>query len=246
MRQSRAPWTQRYLERFYFAKPGWIDGVTEFHQLCAQVIPAGAEILEIGAGPPNMTSRFLAGLGSVHGLDPDAAVQSNDALTSSAVLGGDGVFPFVDGAFDACVAANVVEHISDPLAHLAEVRRVLKPDAPYLFRTPNLRHYVYFVSARTPHRIHVLLANWLRALPADAHDPYPTVYAMNRPAAVRAFARDAGFAVTDLRLVEKEPSYGMASRLLFIPFMVYERIVNSTERLAAFRSYMFVVLKRTS
>jgi SAM-dependent methyltransferase len=237
-------WQDRYLRRFYFGEPGWVDGTTEFHQLCREVIAPGAKIVEIGAGPTNATSRFLAGLGAVHGLDPDPDVRDNSSLETASVLGEDGLFPFPDGSFDACVADNVVEHVAHPHPHLLEVRRVLKPGAPYLFRTPNLRHYVYAVSARTPHAVHLALANRLRALPGETHDPYPTVYAMNRPDRVREFAAGAEFDVELLRMVEKEPSYGMASRLLFVPLMMYERAVNSTERLAAFRSYMFVVLRR--
>ena len=45
-------------------------------------------------------------------------------------------------------------------------------------------------------------------------------------------------------MVEKEPSYGMASRPLFVTFMIYERIVNSSALFAALRVNIFGVLER--
>ena len=240
---ARTSWQARYLKRFYDRERGWVDGTTEFHDLCAMVISPGSQILEVGAGPSNNTSRFLAGLGDLHGIDPDPAVLTNDALASSAVLGGE-LFPQADASFDACVSSWVVEHLGTPLLHLQEIRRVLKPGAPYIFRTPNLRHYVYQVSSRTPHSFHRAVANRLRTLPPETHDPYPTVYAMNSRGEIDALAEAAGFSVELIRLVEKEPSYGMASRVLFFLFMAYERAVNASDRLAGFRSTIFGVLRR--
>jgi len=46
-----------------------------------------------------------------------------------------------------------------------------------------------------------------------------------------------------MSMVEKEPSYGMKSRLLFFPMMVYERIVNYTEMLSWLRVNIFCVAK---
>jgi SAM-dependent methyltransferase len=166
----------------------------------------------------------------------------NDALVSATTLVGDR-FPYEAGSFDACVSNFVVEHIDAPDHHLQEIRRVLKPGSPYVFRTPNVLHYVYSIARLTPHGFHQAVANRLRHLPSDAHEPYPTVYAMNSPRAIRRLAASAGFSVELLRLSEKNPSYGMASRALFFPFLAYERMVNATDLLAAFRATIFTVLR---
>ena len=55
---------------------------------------------------------------------------------------------------------------------------------------------------------------------------------------------EAGLDVLLLRMVEKEPSYGMSSPVLFVLFAAYERVVNSTERLAVLRANIFCVLKK--
>ena len=208
-----------------------------------EAVPGGSQILEIGAGPTNPSSDFFATRGVLTGLDVDADVRGNRALARSATFDGSR-FPFDDASFDACVSNFVIEHVPDPALHLAEVRRVLRPGGAYVFRTPNRFHYVAMVAWLTPHWFHGLVANRLRNLPPDAHDPYPTVYAMNSRASLKRCARAASLDIDVLRMVEKEPLYGLASRLLFYPFLAYERVVNSSETLAGLRSNIFAVLRK--
>lgn len=229
------------MKRFYDAESGFVDGTTEYHQLVAQV--ARGKILEIGSGPTNPSTRFLATLGEVTGLDVDPDVRGNADLARAEVFDGTR-FPFDDAVFDVCASNYVLEHVPQPEVHFAEVRRVLRPGGAYVFRTPNRYHYVMIVSSLTPHGFHKLVANRLRGLPADAHDPYPTLYRANSERAVRRLAAGAGLRVETLRLVEKEPSYGMASPLLFYPLMAYERFLNSSERWSFLRANLFVTLRR--
>lgn len=236
-------WQEVYLERFYSSKPGWLDGITEFHRLCTASIPAGSAILEIGSGPSNPTSRFLSTLGRVTGVDVDREVLTNDALDTALVLSND-TYPVPDAAFDACVSDYVIEHMKDPLRHLNEVRRILKPHGVYVFRTPNRFHYVALAARLTPHWFHELIANRLRNLPRGSHDPYPTHYRMNSRGAILQAVAAAGLEVDTLRLLEKEPWYGRSSRVLFLTFMLYERVVNRSELLAGFRANLLGVLRR--
>jgi SAM-dependent methyltransferase len=236
-------WQEQYVSKFYDRSRGWVDGTTEFHDLCRAVLPPGTRILEVGAGPSNPTSCFLAALGSLHGIDPDPAVRDNTALTSATVLGSRS-FPFADGSFDACVSNYVLEHVEDPVAHFAEVSRVLAPGGVYCFRTPNRYHYVTAVAQLTPHWFHVLVANRLRNSPAELADPHPTHYRANSQKDLRRLAAAAGLSVEKLSLIEKEPSYGMSSRLLFLAFMAYERLVNTTDLAANLRVNILGVLRK--
>ena len=240
---ARGAWTEAWIRRYYREVPGWISGTEQFHRLCAVTIPKGSRILEVGSGPDNRTSRFLASLGELHGLDPDPAVRSNTALRTASVLEGTS-FPFESGTFDACASDYVAEHIENPAGHLAEVRRVLRPGAPYVLRTPNLFHYVPLVSFLTPHSVHKLLANRLRGHAPGHHDPYPTFYRWNTRSRIRRTATAAGFEVERMETIEKEPSYGQSSRLLFLLFLAYERAVNSTELASGLRSNILAVLRR--
>ncbi|HEY7191756.1 MAG TPA: methyltransferase domain-containing protein [Vicinamibacterales bacterium] len=233
-------WQQTYLDRFY---GGYVDGTTEFHAMCTAHIPSGATILEVGAGPSNDTSRFLSSLGRLSGLDVDPAVRSNAYLADAFVLESD-IYPFGDSCFDACVSNYVLEHIANPTSHLSEIHRILRPGGVYLFRTPNRHHYVALVSRWTPHWIHTAMANRLRRLPDEAPEPYPTYYRLNSRRAIRKAAARSGLGVRELRMVEKEPSYGMASRPMFVSFMLYERVVNSSALFAVLRANVFGLLQR--
>ena len=235
-------WQETYLNRFYGSQ-SHVDGTSEFHAMCAAHIPSGAAILEVGAGPSNPTSRYLSSLGRLSGLDVDPAVRSNESLASAHVLETDR-YPFADSCFDACVSNYVLEHIADPGSHLSEINRILRPGGVYLFRTPNRYHYVSLVSRLTPHWFHEAVANRLRNLGDEAPDPYPTYYRLNSRRAIQRAAARAGLGVRELKMVEKEPSYGMASRLLFVIFMLYERVVNSSAVFADLRVNVFGVLER--
>lgn len=236
-------WQERYFSRFYYGKPGYTEGTEEFYRICERYIARRSRILEIGAGASNRTSRFLATIGEVHGLDPDPDVETNDALTSATVLHGNR-FPIPDGSFDSCVSDYVVEHVKDGTRHLKDVARVLVPGGVYVFRTVNRFHYVGLIASATPHRFHTLVANRARRLPAGAHDPYPTVYAMNTTQAIRRAAKMARLDVERIDYVEKEPSYGKFSRIAFLSMMAYERLVNAHSALAGMRANFFVVLRK--
>jgi len=227
-------WQQRWLESYYDRSKGWVDGTERFHRMVNERTPPGARILEIGAGPSNETSRFLAGLGELHGLDPDPEVADNDALVSWAVLEHDR-FPFDDASFDVCVSNYVVEHVEHAREHLQEIGRVLVPGGVYIFRTPNLFHYVGLCAHFTPHAFHMFVANRLRDAPEDSHEPYPTMYRLNTRRAIRRQARAAGLSVDRITMIESEPMYGLSSRVLFLLFMAFERVVNSSEVFAGLR-----------
>ncbi|HJQ10147.1 MAG TPA: methyltransferase domain-containing protein [Gemmatimonadaceae bacterium] len=240
---ARQSWQDRYEARFYTSRPGWIDGTTEFHHLIRAKFHPGERILEIGSGPPNPTTDFLATLGEVHGIDPDPAILNNSALTSAAVLTGN-TFPYSDNEFGLCVSNYVVEHVRDGPAHLAGVARVLAPGGRYVFRTVNRYHYLGLVSAITPHWFHTLVANRARRLPAGSHDPYETTYALNTKAAIKRAAASAGLSCENVTYVEKEPTYGRFSRLAYLAMTGYERVVNAVPKFAPLRVNLFVVLRK--
>jgi|SRR5579863_7457731 len=235
--------TQALFDRYYYSRAGYIGGTERFHQLCQSRLARGGRILEIGAGPANPTTAVLARLGPVTGLDVSTEVLGNPNLTEARVYDGIKV-PLPGEAFDLCVSNYVLEHVADPASHFQEVFRVLKPGASYCFRTPNRWHYVTIASSAVPHSMHLRLANRLRALDADAHDPWPTVYRANTRRTLRRLARRSGLLPEELRMIEAEPSYGAVHPLLFYPMMAYERLVNSSDLFSLFRVNILGVFRK--
>jgi len=226
--------TQALFDRYYFSKPAFVTGTAIFHQLCQSHFGNGRCILELGAGAKNSTTAFLAGLGSVTGLDVSGEVQTNPDLEGARIYNGI-TMPFADRSFRMCVSNYVLEHVGDPAVHFSEIFRVLEPGGSYCFRTPNRWHYITIASHALPHAVHLHVANRLRGLDASAHDPWPTVYRANTRRRLRALAEGAGFEIDELRVIEAEPSYGAAHPLLFYPMMAYERMVNSSNFFSSFR-----------
>jgi SAM-dependent methyltransferase len=236
--------TDRLFERYYYSNPGFLNGTSEFHDLIASFARRDCRILEIGAGPSNKTSRFLASLGPLTGVDPSDEVLGNDALVQAKVSTGS-TLPFPDRAFDLCVSNFVLEHVEEPQAHFREIARVLAPAGIYCFRTPNLWHYVAFVSRVLPHAFHLKYANRLRNREAGAHDPYPTYYRSNTRQSIQRLAREARLEILELRMIEKEPSYAKSSAFLFWPLLCYERAVNSHPVFQGFRANLLGVLAKS-
>src|SRR6478672_7718404 len=95
--------------RHYFARPDFVDGTTEFHEMCRASLAGATSILEIGAGPSNATTKYLSSLAPVVGLDVSAEVLEN-AFVSDARLFDGIVIPFPAASFDGCVSNYVLEH----------------------------------------------------------------------------------------------------------------------------------------
>jgi len=226
--------TDRLFQKYYYSDPAFVDGTTQFHRFCCERIRAGAKILEIGAGPSNRTSAYLASIGTVVGVDVSDEVLGNQFLATADVYGGN-ILPYEDASFDACVSDFVLEHIVEPAEHFLQVARVLKPGGTYCFRTPNLLHYVAIASWVLPHSLHRGFANRLRGLDGGHHEPYPTVYRANTRSVIRRMCQSVGLGLEDMLLIEKEPSYGRAHSLLFFAMLAYERLVNSARILETFR-----------
>ena len=92
---------------------------------------AAAQGVAPGAVPgvaPGVAPRAAPAV--VHALDHVSALPEEllaDSRVRSRILDLDQPLPFDDGALDAVVSLNVVEHLADPVAHLVDVHRVLRP-----------------------------------------------------------------------------------------------------------------------
>ena len=110
-------WSRRVAERF----------------IADLAVPAGAQWVDVGCGTGAVTDAILrsAAPASVLGVDPSepfvrfARAQVTDPRASFAV--GDGAaLPVRDATADAAVSGLVLNFVSDPVAMLAEMRRVTR------------------------------------------------------------------------------------------------------------------------
>jgi ubiquinone/menaquinone biosynthesis C-methylase UbiE len=215
-----------------------VSGTKAFHDLCSSTLRGRNQILEIGAGPSNETSDYLAALGQLTGVDISNEIAGNRALKQWRVFDGRNL-PFEDNSFDGCVSNWVLEHVEFPTEHLKEVHRVLKPGGVYCFRTMNAMHYVGAIANFSPQWFHEAVANRVRGLSAEAHAPYPTFYRCNTLRAVFRNSESSGFSRVSVTAYEAEPSYGRASRILFYPMLAWERAVNASQTLQFLRAGIF-------
>ncbi|MEV7191299.1 class I SAM-dependent methyltransferase [Streptomyces sp. NPDC093510] len=102
-----------------------------------------ATVLDIGCGDGTAAATaapLLAGH-RVIGVDwSQDALKRAHARLPYVVRGelSDGGLPFADGAADAVLFSEVVEHLVDPDSALDELRRVLRPGGHLMLSTPNL------------------------------------------------------------------------------------------------------------
>jgi len=237
-----SPTVNRLFRRFYSDK--W-DGTAAFYRWVREYVGPSTRLLNLGAGPAtgNPLAAFRGEVERVVGADLDPAVLENEELDEAHVTDGKSL-PFPDESFDVVLSVYVLEHVEHPKDFLREVLRVLKPGGCFFFRTPNRLHYVSLVAQATPHWFHTLVANRVRGLPSDAHEPYPTYHRLNTRRAIRTAARQAGFAHSELRMFEADPSYLMFHAVPFALGLAYERMANSSDRLAPLRANIFGRLER--
>lgn len=231
------PRVQHWMGRLYDRRKGWVDGTTKFARLIEAHLKSNDVVVDLGAGPGGEGPvQFRGRCARVVGVDPDEKIRGNPNVDERVRAVAESL-PFRDSTVDLFFSDWVVEHLADPGAVAAEVFRVLRPGGHFLFRTGNVRHYVYGIAARTPHWFHHRFANRVRGLPPETDDPYPTFYGMNTRSRVRRLLGEAGFIEEELVAVESEPSYLVFSLPTFLLGVAYERMVNSTRALGGLRAY---------
>lgn len=127
-RQRLAP---SLLDYSYLSLKGNLEAFLFFRELVLR--RPGARILDVGCGFKPWRRLFPAAGVEYVGVDADPAVSEADAVGSAEKL------PFGDSAFDAVICSEVLEHVGDLPAALAELRRVacdgalLYISSPFMF-----------------------------------------------------------------------------------------------------------------
>lgn len=89
---------------------------------------AGCVLLDVGGGPGYFAGAFRAAGATYLAVDADLGeLSAREPPGPATVLGSGLALPVRDGAVDVCYSSNVLEHVADPAALLAEMLRVTRP-----------------------------------------------------------------------------------------------------------------------
>jgi SAM-dependent methyltransferase len=197
----------------------------------------GAAVLDVGCGPGTITVDIAGRVapGRVVGLDSspevlDRARETAAGLDNVTFSGHDAyALPWSDGAFDVVHAHQVLQHLADPVAALAEMLRVARPggvvaarDADYAGMTwyppdPRLDRWlaIYHAVARgngaEPDAGRRLLA-WAHAAGASAVRPSASVWCHADPEERAFWGGMWAERILDSRIASQAVSAGHATR----------------------------------
>jgi 2-polyprenyl-3-methyl-5-hydroxy-6-metoxy-1,4-benzoquinol methylase len=120
-------------------------------------------VLEIGCGAGGMLAP-LAQFGEVHGIDiaTDYVHACAEHKLARMLAGSGDALPFADHTFDVVALFDVIEHIPDERATLAEVRRVLRPGGTVFLSVPAYQ-FLFSQNDRVVHHQRRYTASQLRA-----------------------------------------------------------------------------------
>lgn len=131
---------------------------------------AGRDVLDVGCNTGYGTIRFVPVARRVVGVDVspraiDAARQRAVDGRPEFVLGSGFELPLGDAEFDLVTSFQVLEHVPDPLAFLANLARVTRPGGQIILATPNAAIRLYpGMAPWNRFHVHEYLADELRSL----------------------------------------------------------------------------------
>jgi SAM-dependent methyltransferase len=150
-------------------------------------IGAGTSVLDIGCGTGGLALLAADAGAAITGLD---AAESSVAIARERVpsgrfdVGDNQFLPYADDSFDVVVGINSFQYAADPVAALAEARRVAKPGGTVLA----------VVWGREEHTELVALLRALRPLLPPAPPNAPGPFALSAPGALDALVEQSGLA----------------------------------------------------
>jgi SAM-dependent methyltransferase len=111
------------LEAFLAESPLNRPHIAAFLRRAADSLPAGSRVLDAGAGTAPYRELFAAH----EYTTTDWANTPHPEARQADVIAPIHDLPLDDAAFDGVVCSEVIEHVADPIAALAELCRVLRP-----------------------------------------------------------------------------------------------------------------------
>lgn len=212
-----------------------LDGSIRFYgYVWSVILKAGSQpkVLDFGAGrgcfhenQPSVFSRHLQNLqntgSEVWASDVDPVVLAHPCSDHQVHFDPKEPLPFENEQFDVIVSNMVFEHIEDPSATMAELRRILKPGGWICVRTPNKWGYLAMCARMIPNALHDRLLKYIQPF-RKAEDVFPTVYKLNSPSDLkRKFPQDDVHWYYDIA----EPAYHFNNRFAYRLLLILHRLI---------------------
>jgi SAM-dependent methyltransferase len=123
-------WWQHRLKRAWHQ----LDGMPAVDRL-----PVEGRVLDVGAGTGEQVAELLQLGYEAFGLEPNAQAVAIARSRGRPVHHGTAEAPpFGDATFDTVILSQVLEHLVDPVAAVASLRRLLRPGGRLIVLTPNV------------------------------------------------------------------------------------------------------------
>jgi SAM-dependent methyltransferase len=156
--------------------------------ITAQALAVDASVvLEVGCGRGALVDESSTGKKwqdlrgpdrTVIGIDIDPIGIENPVIDEFRLIGEDGTWPVESGTVDLAFSDFVLEHVTDPVAFVNELTRVLRPGGVFVARTVS-RHSLLSLAARVvPNRNHSKVLTTFQP-GRTAQDVFHTAYRMN-------------------------------------------------------------------
>jgi len=125
------------------------------HARLLELVGSGKRVLDVGCSSGYLARPLVDRGCVVVGIERDAAAAEMARALCEDVLVADVEtmeLPFEDGSFDVVLCGDLVEHLREPEAFLARVRRVLAPGGRVVLSTPNVANWAM--------RLSLLVGRW--------------------------------------------------------------------------------------
>jgi SAM-dependent methyltransferase len=202
-------------EVYATAHPGWRPATEDFAARVRACLRPDARLLDVGCGRGGLIEQLAHPLSGIVGIDPDfASLREHRRITLPRAAARSDRLPFADHSFDVVIASWLLEHLEDPGATFAAIRRVLRSGGSFIFITPNARHPLAWANSMAGRlgRAQGRLVDHLYG--RGESDTFPTIYRANTPAALKDLAANAGLSPPDISLIA-DPTYLAFNRTMF-------------------------------
>lgn len=212
----------KYLKELFYPSDSYLHHDAIFSNWIRSSLDMDSITLDLGAGSglgwrynfKNLCKRVI-------GIDINPDVANNPNL-DEAIISDFFKNNFEDNSFDIVIANNVVEHIKEPYDFLVEVKRILKRNGVFYFRTLNKYHYAGLISWLTPYGFHIY---YNRLLGKKEDDILPTYYKMSSVKDIDRLSKTINFKY-EIKMFEGYPGYLMINPIFFLLGVACERVIN--------------------